>query len=237
MSSSFPRIPPCFTALVATMMVGNCSRPQFPSGDFEIVDVPMSGFQLLRAAHAVDYITENMKIVTLPYTTETQPSNGRGSCREVPASIEASQHIFFSQGDFIKFWADRLGRLDQIFLFDVWGTVHTYICGHNSNVKYRRRRRDVNISTILILDKDQLVIIGITAIEAVKPYIVRIDDHYLLVLWEIHWMWRTGNGFGLDSAHRQLHSAASAPLHRLPTVDFPAYKFSRWKSSSTGTAD
>lgn len=79
-----------------------------------------------------------------------------------------------------------LGRIDHIFLFNVWGEQHIFaivtpmeLTGELDEI--------LNLQT-MDEQEDDPITIGITAIEPIKPYVVPIRGQHVLVDWDIKWL-------------------------------------------------
>ncbi|KAI1207273.1 uncharacterized protein F4807DRAFT_435103 [Annulohypoxylon truncatum] len=96
--------------------------------------------------------------------------------------------LVFSQGDYINYGSrHKFGRLDHIFLFDVYGERHIFAV-------VTPLRRDGTRDALLDLEilqesNDDPIIIGVPQIQPTRPYLVPIDGlGIILVDWSIKWL-------------------------------------------------
>ncbi|RYC61611.1 hypothetical protein CHU98_g4607 [Xylaria longipes] len=122
--------------------------------------------QLLRLAYATDYgFPEH-------HPSAWDPTAGIKWSRKLAfnTSGEDKDRFVFSQGDFIQYHGGQHGRIDHIFVFNVWGIEHIFAI-----VTQIEDNGDVDdILKLKLMDEkeDDPIMIGITAIDPVKPYIV-----------------------------------------------------------------
>lgn len=94
----------------------------------------------------------------------------------------------FSRGDYIQYnGGDCFGRIDQIFTFDVYGDTHIFAI---ITPLQRTGERDRLLELEVLREmEDEPTIIGITAIEPFKPYLVDVANVGVVnVDWSVRWL-------------------------------------------------
>ncbi|KAI2473598.1 hypothetical protein F4781DRAFT_379564 [Annulohypoxylon bovei var. microspora] len=137
--------------------------------------------KLLRAAYCEDYNYEAHH----PSAYELNALITWARKLSFDTDEEYKKHFVFSQGDFIQFRDDKFGRVDHIFLFDVWGIRHIFAI--ITPLTYTGQDDEI-LDLRALEEENEPIIIGITAIKPRKPYIVPVKGQYLLVHWDIKWM-------------------------------------------------
>lgn len=89
-----------------------------------------------------------------------------------------------SKGDAVMFHGDNYGMIDYIFLFDVYGTRHIFAVV--TPLERTDQRDELLGLEIMSEQEDAPIIIGITAIEPAKPYVVLVPGiGHVLNNWDI----------------------------------------------------
>ncbi|KAI2628156.1 hypothetical protein GGS21DRAFT_492800 [Xylaria nigripes] len=144
-------------------------------------DISTAFIHSLRSAYATDYR------FPVHHPSAYEPSAAIKWSRKLAFNTvrEAKDRFVYSRDDFICYHNDLYGQIDHIFVFNVWGIEHIFAIV--TPIQFTGQV-DPILKLKLMKQTNDSLIIGIPAIEPIKPYIIPLKDQFIYVNWEIKWL-------------------------------------------------